>query len=387
MIQIDYDYDSNLVVKIAETKEELEGAFQVLYRSYLEMGYCEKSESEMRLTIHHALPTTSVIIAKYKNKVVGTLTLVRNNNLKLPCEKEWNIDFLKTDDRRVAEITCLAIDKEFRRAKNGNIFFPVMKFMYEFSTQYFGTQTLAIVVHPKERCFYEGLMFFTPIDEKVVENYYGAPAMAFYLNFSGAKSVYSKAYNDKIKSKNLYHYFEEFTSKNLQMPKRNSYSVDYPVLNKNLFQYFYFEKSNLGASVDEQTLQKILMHYPSRKKSRVINRFSVDIQAKLLGSDFSEGYDVVIKNISTTGLRIVSADGQPLALQNYKNYEIQFTNHDKTFEMTISNQWLNHNTQAGFEVKTNQLNWYRFLKNISRNYAYAEDVEAVFSPDRIARAA
>lgn len=378
MIDINYEYDPDLIVKIAENKEELEGAFQVIYRSYLEMGYCTASESEMRLTLHHALPTTSVIIAKYKGKVVGTLSLVRNNNLKLPCEKEWNIDFLKANDRRVAEITSLAIDKEFRRVQKGNIFLPVLKYMYEFSTKCFGTEILAIVIHPREKAFYEGLFLFSPIDKKVVQDYYGAPAVALYLDLIATKPIYEKKYNHKRTSKNVYHFFVEFNSKNLIMPKKNLYSVDYPVLNKELFKYFFFEKSTVGHDVDSETLANILSHYPGRQDLRIATRFSVDIEASVFCTDLQKRNKIIIKNISESGIRVISLNSELGHMQSAKNYQIQFDYKGSTFEMLVENQWVKMDSQAGFKVKSNQLNWHRFLKAINHNYEDSSEIKNVF---------
>jgi hypothetical protein len=378
LIHIEYSHDPDLVVKIAETKEELEGAFQVLYRSYLEKGYCEKIEAEMKLTLHHALPTTSVIIAKYKGQVVGTLTLVRNNNLKLPCEKEWDLGFLKKDDRRVAEITCLAVDKNYRRVRKGNIFFPILKYMYSFATRYFGTEILTVVVHPDEKDFYQGVLQFQPIEKRVVVDYFGGPAIALYLDLVQAKEMFRRVYGGKPAHKDLYRYFEEFTSKNLVMPEKNSFSVDYPVLNKDLFYYFFFEKSKIGYSVDDLTLQKILQHYPSRSVIRASSRFTVDIRARLTEPWTKEKREVIIKNISETGIRLISLDHPLDFFKEGKNYEIQFENNEVTFKMTITGQWASGGTQAGFKVISNQLNWHRFLKSIHYKYVPMEDVQAVF---------
>lgn len=379
MIQLDYEYDPNLVVKIAETKEELEGAFRVLYQSYIEMGYCQKSESEIQLTLHHALPTTSVIIAKHKDEVVGTLSLVRNNNLKLPCENIWNIEGLNRYDRRVAEITSLAIDKRFRRSKSGNIFFPLLKFMYEFSTDYFGTQILTIVVHPKERAFYEAIFFFRALSEEMVADYYGAPAIALFLDIKKSTNHGKKIYGGKTASKNLYHYLTQFKSKNLIMPKRNSFSVDYPVLDKTMFQYFFFEKSEIGHGVNEETLEKILRHFPGPNGRRVSSRFAVDIPAHLIDPETGKCDNVMIKNVSATGLRIVNAQhGTVLQLESMKVYQLEFFSGEQIFPMNVVNQWCSGGIQAGFRVISNQLNWHRFLKTIHFKYLSSQEILNVF---------
>lgn len=382
LIQLDYTDDPDLVVKIAETQEELEGAFKVLYRSYLEMGYCERSESEMRLTLHHALPTSSVIIAKYKHEVVGTMTLVRGNNLGLPCEKEWSIDNLKRHDRRVAEITSLAIDKRFRRIEKGNILFPILKYMYEFSTDYFGTQILAIVIHPKERDFYEGLFFFESISDKVVEDYYGAPAIALYLDLEEARRRYVKVYGSRKAEKNLSHYFTRFKSPCLVMPRRNSFSVDYPVMDKTLFEYFFFEKSSLGEAMTGDVLNRILQHFPGSDRERPASRFSIDAPARINEAGSERTFDVVIKNISLSGLRLVIASDRIENLfEEGKSYELRFQ-HDDFVTIQICNRWNQDQRQAGFIVAPDQLNWFHFLKVIQNNYLHSDEIKEVIELHR-----
>lgn len=388
MISLDSTPDPDLVIKIAETKEELEGAFQVLYRAYLEMGYCEETESKMRLTIHHALPTTAVIIAKYKDKVVGTLSLVRDNNLNLPCEKDWNIEFLRTHHRRVAEITSLAVDREFRRAKKGNIFFPLLKFMYEFATDYFGTRILSIVVHPKELDFYEGLFFFRPIDKKILQDYYGAPAIALYLDLVEAKNRYRKVYGKKPHHKNIYRYFTEVKSPCLVMPVKTHFSVDYPVLNKSLFRYFFYEVSNIGESVDADTLDKIMRHYPGDDEGRIASRFDVDLTAHIVNAETDSVHAVRITNISSSGLRLVCDESDPGNIfEPHKNYELRFEPDTQLQAMVIACQWKRAGNVGGFRVSTNQLSWYHFLKQVHRNYAPSDDIHFVFSEERLKKTA
>ena len=53
-----------LVLKIAETKEELEACFSLLHDAYVESGFMKPDPSGMRLSIYHALPTTTTLCAK-----------------------------------------------------------------------------------------------------------------------------------------------------------------------------------------------------------------------------------------------------------------------------------------------------------------------------------
>ena len=75
---------SRLELKIAETQEELEACFAVLHDAYVDSGFMKPDPSGMRVTIYHALPTTTTLCAKYDGEVVGTISLIRESALGVP---------------------------------------------------------------------------------------------------------------------------------------------------------------------------------------------------------------------------------------------------------------------------------------------------------------
>ena len=50
-----------LVLKIAETREELEQCFSLLHDAYVGEGFMKPAASGLRATIYHALPTTTTL--------------------------------------------------------------------------------------------------------------------------------------------------------------------------------------------------------------------------------------------------------------------------------------------------------------------------------------
>ena len=69
--------NERLVLKIAESREELEACFKLLHDAYVSSGFMTPDPSGMRVTIYHALPTTTTLCAKIGDQVVGTLSLIR----------------------------------------------------------------------------------------------------------------------------------------------------------------------------------------------------------------------------------------------------------------------------------------------------------------------
>ena len=81
-----------LVLKLAETREELEACFAVLHDAYVDSGFMKPDPSGMRVTIYHALPTTSILCAKYDGEVVGTISLIRESALGVPLQASQPFD-------------------------------------------------------------------------------------------------------------------------------------------------------------------------------------------------------------------------------------------------------------------------------------------------------
>jgi hypothetical protein len=207
MTQVPVSLDSDIVVKIASTPEEREGAFRVLHDVYVEMGFCSPQPDGMRTIPHHSLPETPIIIAKHGDEVVGTMTLADNDVFDLPLEKSWELSRFRSGNRKVLEVTCFAIDKAYRRAKQKNVFFPLIQFMYQYVASILSADFLVIATHPKVRDFYEGVLYFEPIDMRVIEDYIRAPAIAMFLDVKLFPSRYFAAYGQKPAAQNLYRYF------------------------------------------------------------------------------------------------------------------------------------------------------------------------------------
>ncbi|MFL5815764.1 MAG: N-acyl amino acid synthase FeeM domain-containing protein [Bdellovibrionia bacterium] len=362
MIRVQDELDEGFVVKLAETSEEYEGAFRVLHDSYVEKGFCSPQPSGMRLILHHALPTTSVVIAKKGTRVVGTLTLVRDNKLKLPIEKEWNLSKLRVGARRIAEITCFAIDPAFRRANHGNVFFPLLRFMYEYATQYFGTDYLAVVIDPKDKDFYEGILFFKPVDNRVVDDYLGAPAIAQFLDLKKARARFKRAYGSKPNDLNLYRYFVDLHPKGVQFPKQESYVVNGPAMSADKVKHFFFEVSGLGREVTPEQLEKMLLHFPREIQERAC-RIEVELPAEIVSLDGSPIGKIQIKDISRTGIRVAWIPEHCSSLDQI--YRIKTDEGSGVrLDVRVRLAWLKKGHGGGFEVVSGQLNWTRWVQEL-----------------------
>ena len=249
-----------LVLKIAETKEELEACFTLLHDAYVDSGFMKPDPSGMRVTIYHALPTTTTLCAKYDNQVVGTLSLIRESVLGFPLQRIFDLTAIREKKGNVAEVSALAVHKRFRRT-GGSILFPLMKFMYEYCTTFFDTRHLVIAVNPKHIEMYESLLFFERLTQNVVENYdfvNGAPAVGATLDLGFAPEVFKRHYAAKPPKRNLYAFFTEVRLPNIRLPQRRFYTTNDPVLTPELLDHFFNVRTKVFSQLSDR--KKCLLH-------------------------------------------------------------------------------------------------------------------------------
>ncbi len=249
-----------LVLKIAETKEELEACFSLLHDAYVGSGFMKPDPSGMRITIYHALPTTTTLCAKWDGEVVGTLSLIRESALGFPLQRIFDLTAIREKEGNIAEVSALAVHRKFRKT-GGSILFPLMKFMYEYCTTFFDTRHLVIAVNPSHIEMYESLLFFQRLTANVVESYdfvNGAPAVGATLDLKFAPEIFRQHYASKPARRNLHAFFTEVRLPNIKLPQRRFYTTNDPVLTPDLLDHFFNQRTRVFENLSER--KKILLH-------------------------------------------------------------------------------------------------------------------------------
>jgi len=259
-VDCDPNPSPRLELKIADSREELEACFSLLHDAYVDSGFMKPDPSGMRVTIYHALPTTTTLCAKYDGQVVGTMSLIRESALGFPLQAIFDLSGVRAREGNIAEVSALAVHKDFRKT-GGAILFPLMKFMYEYCTTFFDTRHLVIAVNPNRIEMYESLLFFQRLTANIVENYdfaNGAPAVGAALDLSLAPVVFQHCYGQKPARRNHFNYFTGLKLPNIKLPERRYFTTNDPVLTPDLIDYFFNVRTQVFASLDER--KKLLLH-------------------------------------------------------------------------------------------------------------------------------
>ncbi|CAM4018667.1 GNAT family N-acetyltransferase [Roseateles saccharophilus] len=332
MVDCDPDPDLRLELKVAETREELEDCFRILHDAYVASGFMKPDPSGMRVTIYHALPTTTTLCAKWEGRVVGTISMIREGVFGFPLQSVFDLEQVRRQHGQIAEISALAVHPEFRKT-GGAVLFPLMKFMREYCVKMFDTRHLVIAVNPDRIDLYEALLFFERLRDAPVAEYdfaNGAPAVGATLDLQSAGAVFRRGYRGRPPRRNLHSYLFELALPNIKMPQRRYFTTNDPVMTPELLDYFFNQRTQVFDKLDNRRkallwsiydipeYRRVLplvdegaaLGHPLRRHQRYSLRAPAELKLEIDGAERIFVFDVV--EISLSGFQAESRLELPL---------------------------------------------------------------------------
>jgi len=203
---IDTAKATGYVFKVTETREEVESALQVVYTCYRQFGLVDASPIGARVTFHHVLPDTRILIAKKDGEIHSTLTKVVDSAFGLPMEHEFEDSLrpLREKGARLAEITSLATLAEYRQL---NLFMYLYKLLLLIGRSK-GLTDFVLVINPKHVRFYRDILLFEQIGpERSYGAVSGAPGVPFRMNIERTLSEGRRIYTGGKVAQDLYDFF------------------------------------------------------------------------------------------------------------------------------------------------------------------------------------
>lgn len=146
---------------LAVTFGDFEEALRLLHDQYVWRGYMAPEPSGRRLSLHNALPTTKLLVAKADSRVVGTLTVFVDSCLGLPMDEAFGEELggLRQRGRRLAEASSLAVDQGYR-SSGVAILVRLLRVAVLYAARVARLDELCFTLNPRHREFYERLFPF-----------------------------------------------------------------------------------------------------------------------------------------------------------------------------------------------------------------------------------
>ncbi|OPX30415.1 MAG: hypothetical protein B1H08_01800 [Candidatus Omnitrophica bacterium 4484_171] len=254
--------------RVAQTREELEKAYHLVYKEYLKRGYTNETSSKIRVSIYNIIPQTTTFIAIVENEVIATATLIEDSPLGLPMDKIYRNELaqFRNNNKKLCEISMLASDTDLFKAgtsimsnsKKMFFIFYLFKLIFDYADNFLALDFICITIHPKHKLVYDFLSFKDLGNLKVYSQVNGAPAIAMYCDLRSAKGK-----QEKQKREDLYKmFYRERTPDDKFMHKF--------VLTPADLRYFFAEKTDILRTIDPKDLEYIKTCYPNYDFSKII---------------------------------------------------------------------------------------------------------------------
>lgn len=357
---------SEFVFKQAETAEEIQQALKLVHDSYVELDYMDPNEAQMRFSKFHALPTTVILIAQWKDEVIGTVSIIPDSFLGLPSDATWALDKYRKNGEIIAEISSLSIKRNFRR-RRGRILMPLCKLMNHYCIDFLKLDGIVIATTMEVEPFYTDILQFERVTEETGQEHSlvkGNPSACCFLNYKAdVKARYKKVYAGKPKERDLHDFFFEFVLANVQLPKPKLCIQAY-VLSKNLgLSQLLRKHATLSADfslLDQQIIQNLDI---GRQVSRWTNRHLRNIQTPSLRepraevraagrcsmSSRSESIRCRVMDISRSGFRI-HLEAKDLAVRVGETLWLSCDFQGQVIECKATIQWIEGEVKVGCSV-------------------------------------
>lgn len=277
-----------LEIKLAENIEEYHQAFRLLYNSYLEKGYVQENSLKLHFTPYHALPYTSVIVAKIKGEVVGTISLILKTKFGVPGLTDDPGALNWKGDSRIIEISSLAISPAWRKNK-GSLLFHLVRYLIYFGKNRLNVDFFLSVVNPAMADMYKALMAYEPVfsESHCVAYKYanGAPGVTLYVTYDMFKNNIRNAFSKIGKAAGFADFFRELDDPNFE--KNNSYckfnsnqtGIPHSQLDYDLFEQVFGDwatklQSENHPQFTKEAFEKIAQFYQNEDISHALNASS-----------------------------------------------------------------------------------------------------------------
>ncbi|TWT81180.1 hypothetical protein CA13_26280 [Planctomycetes bacterium CA13] len=203
------ELETEMSFGLARSRDDLSQAFRLVFESYYRAGLSPEHPSRIRLTPHHLLPTTEVLLGRRGERVTSTLTMYGDGYLGLPMQSMYPVEVgqLRDDGLKLAEIGCLA-DRRESQSRFIDTFAELGRLL-AMVAQSRGIDAILAATHPRHARLYKRIMGFRQIGELSDCPYAnGNPAVALYLKFDEHRGtpLYEKYFGNPLPRQELVPY-------------------------------------------------------------------------------------------------------------------------------------------------------------------------------------
>jgi len=156
--------DTRVLVRRAITGPDLERAYELVHRVFVEKGYIYPELRGIRIRPFEALPEMATFVAECDSQVVGVMSIVPDSpDFGMPSDHAFGpeLDTLRLQNRRVCEISNLAVDTAYWRS---NVFPELTRACFAQALAW-GCDNMFIAISPGHAQFFEEVLQFSHVGD------------------------------------------------------------------------------------------------------------------------------------------------------------------------------------------------------------------------------
>ncbi len=323
-VQINYNLPIELVFKKAETRPEINQAIKLIQETFTGIGTNQNNDCRLDFLKFLELPSTALIIAKWKDEVIASAALIPDGDYGLPSSPIWKENGLQIKGQRLVEMSNLCVKKEASFTLRGSTLLAFCKTIYKYCTEIIKVDLLLTVTQTEQKAFYTDLLFFNTIKTKEKKLFFG------YLPLDQkTHNQFEKTYSQKNISQNLFHYFTKTSTSNIQLSK-----------NRNV----------LGPNWSTQKLLR-------RSRSRL--EFNTPAVAFIDGSTQAESCKIICVSENGVQIKLDQSHSQNLI---GKPILITFEFEKEWITCIASIKWFESQKRLGCMVNEKSYSWSKFIE-------------------------
>lgn len=303
--------------KLAETEEEMEQVFSLMYQfSNRNHGYPQKTSGK-RIEKYFMLPTTTTLIASLSGRVVGSIAIVRDSDMGLPADRLTSLQDLRRPGAAIAQACYFAVDEDFRQDPS-EVVFPLMKYMWEFLSRYMLIETLIVAVPADEKDFYEAVFGFDSFQEGRL---FTDPENTTYeqvlltLDIQALPLRLESRFGGRPIHQNLSEYFQRTVLGGFVFPDRRFTRILDPVMTPTMLQKFFQKTEDIFSTLMPKEVDLLHGVYGGQEYLAVLPAASLNLKkrdlrmaSRLPGRIVGKSQDIFILDASEKGCRLLGEE-------------------------------------------------------------------------------
>ncbi len=366
-----WNIDENLQFKLVSNIDEYLEASKLMHDIDVQNNKMNPDPKGFKILAHDLLPSTIIAIAKYKGKIISTMTLIRDNPLGLPMELYHDLSTIRQNGEIICELSSPYFHHDFLHMEE-QVIYPFMRYLWKYAYEWYGVDYITVSSHPSMKNFFESIFLFQPIPNpkkgtiKSVALY--NPIKTSYQNF---KNCYGSSQNIL---NNLYLYMQNSHTKCDYYPNFEYFQIRNNYLNPNFILNLKDQVTDFDQRFDEKTKSIIAnkLGFYSYDKIGLASperlRFDMNGLATISTPFGEHSFLAKVLDISKEGLKIHLFGSEALNFDTPSLLlKIQLGPNPNTRSSIIAEpKWHNSKGQVGFKVKAKDAEWFRLIMNMKK---------------------